>query len=186
MEVELLHAHDGHQGVEDQELAGCERANHDAPGAEAGGAKLHKAGLLGDVHEPGDHAAVATGTLLVDLRQQGVCRVGDDGRSHAGDEAGGHGDAHLAGPAQILALRGQRVVDGNLGCSLHCELGHGIGDLLEENGHQARVPAHDALPLDERLHCGEGALGEGGIRNLADAGGLQRAEENVGDELRAG
>ena len=186
MEVELLDAHDGHEGVEDEELAGRESSDHDTPGAEAGGAELHEASLLSDVHEPGDHAAIATGTLLVDLREQRVGWVGDDGRSDARDEAGGHGHAHLAGPAQVLALRGQGVVDADLRRTLDGKLGHGVWDLLEEDRHQSCVPAHDALPLDQRLHGREGALGEGGVGDLSDAGGLQRAKEDVGDELRAG
>ena len=186
MEVELLDAHDRHEGVKDQELAGGERADHDAPGPKPGGAELHEAGLLGDIHEPRHHAAVAARALLVDLGEQGVRGVGDDGRSHAGDEAGGHGDAHLAAPAQVLALRGQGVVYGDLGRSLHSELGHGVRDLLEEDGHQAGVPSHDALALNQRPHGREGALGERGVRDLTDARGLQGAEEDVGNELGAG
>ena len=186
MEVELLDAHDGHEGVEDEELAGCESSDHHTPGAEPGGAELHEASLLGDVHEPGDHAAIATGTLLVDLRKQRVGRVGDDGRSDARDEAGGHGHAHLAAPAQVLALRGQGVVDADLRRTLDRELGHGVWDLLEEDRHKPCVPAHDALPLDQCLHGREGAFREGGVGDLSNAGSLQRAKEDVSDELRAG
>merc|ERR1712196_385906 len=78
-EVELLGTHDRHEGVEDEELTGSEGANHDATGAEA---------------KADEHSALTTGTSLVDLGQEGIGRVGDDGGGHTSDHAGGDGDAH--------------------------------------------------------------------------------------------
>ena len=70
--------------------------------------------------------------------------------------------------------------------ALHCELGHGVGNLLEEDGSEASVEAEDTVSLEHARCTGTKALGECGVRHGADADGLEGAEENVGDELGAG
>ena len=83
VEVELLGADGGHDDVEDAELAGGEGADHDAPRAEARRAQRDDPRLGGDVAEALHHRAGAARAALVDLREERVGGVGDDG----GDDA---------------------------------------------------------------------------------------------------
>ena len=61
MDVELGRADSVHDNVEDTELAGGERADHDATRGQALGAQLPHARLGRDVAEARDHAAGAAG-----------------------------------------------------------------------------------------------------------------------------
>ena len=87
LEVVLAGAHRVHDGVEDAELAGSERADHDATRGQADSGELDKADFFGDVHETSGSGASAACTGLVDLGQQSVGGVGDDGGNNTGDDA---------------------------------------------------------------------------------------------------
>ena len=73
------------------------------------------------------------------------------------------------------------------GGALHGELGHGVGDLLAEDGTEAGVEAADEPSvlrhLGEAVHRGRRRtrVGDG-----ADTDRLEGAEEEIGDELGAG
>ena len=47
--------------------------------------------------------------------------------------------------------------------ALHCELGHGVGNLLEEDGSEASVEAEDTVSLEHARCTGTKALGECGV-----------------------
>merc|ERR1712194_116152 len=79
VEVELLDAERAHNAVEDAELQGRQGSDHDAPCPEALRAKLANTCLLGDVHHALRDGAVATRTSLVDLGEQRVRGMRDDG-----------------------------------------------------------------------------------------------------------
>jgi len=104
-------------------------------GTEADSGELDEANLAGDAAEADEHGALTASTSLVDLGQEGIGRVGDNGGGHTSDHAGGDGDAHLGALAESGAV-GEGSVDGLRSGTLHGELGHGVGDLLEENGHE--------------------------------------------------
>lgn len=184
VEVELLGAGEIHDKVEEEELAGSESADHHATGAEADGAELDEADLLGDVHQTGGDAAGAASARLVHLGEESVSGVGDDGGGNTGNHTGAEGDGELGGSGELgsgLARRGREDLRS---ASLHGELGHGVGHLLEQDGAEARVEAtHEALLLDELGSGGGEVGGEGGLGDEADAGGLEGAEEHVRDEL---
>eukprot|EP00321_Phaeocystis_globosa_P016499 CAMPEP_0118830862 /NCGR_PEP_ID=MMETSP1162-20130426/28249_1 /TAXON_ID=33656 /ORGANISM="Phaeocystis Sp, Strain CCMP2710" /LENGTH=371 /DNA_ID=CAMNT_0006762231 /DNA_START=145 /DNA_END=1257 /DNA_ORIENTATION=- len=187
VEVELLRADHTHDDVEDAELAGGERADHDAAGAQAHRAQVDEAHLGGDVGEARHHAARAARARLVDLGEQGVRRVRDDGGDDARDHARRERDAHVPRAAHRLGVRAERAVDGVGGVALHRELGHGVRHLLEEDGDEAGVEGVDEAVLGHQLGRGaDHALRVVGLRHEANAARLVRAEEDVGDELGDG
>jgi len=67
--------------------------------------------------------------------------------------------------------------------ALHRKLGHGVRDLLEQDRAQASVKAERALVLEDVRKAGRQRLRESLVRDGADAHGLQRAQEQVRDEL---
>jgi hypothetical protein len=187
VEVELLSTSHLHDNVEQQELTGGQGTDHNATGSEADSAQLDEADLTGDSAESGHDGALATGTGLVHLGQQGVGRVGDDGRAHTGNHTGGQGHTELGAADQLslgLAHGGGHAVSS---LALHGELGHGVGDLLHQNGAEAGVEALDQALLGEQLGgTAHEATGEGGLGHEADTGGLQGAQEDISDELGHG
>lgn len=58
--------------------------------------------------------------------------------------------------------------------------------LLEQNGSEARVEGSEALGLQDLAEATDEAIGEGGLRNETDTGGLERAEGDVSEELGGG
>mmetsp|Transcript_18283 Transcript_18283/g.56712 ORF Transcript_18283/g.56712 Transcript_18283/m.56712 type:complete len:378 (-) Transcript_18283:16-1149(-) len=186
-EVELRGTGGGHHDVKDGELTGREGADHDATGAEAGEAELLEARLLGEVDEArGDGARAAGGRRLVDHRQQGVGRVRDDGGGNTGDGARRQRDGHLGRLGGGLHVGARGGGNGLGGLALDGELGHGVRDLLEQNRAEAGVEALEhAVVLDDLRDRGDEARRELRVRHEADAGGLERAQEDVGDELGA-
>lgn len=67
---------------------------------------------------------------------------------------------------------------------LHGELGHRVGDLLEEDGQEPRVEAADnALGLQDLRERRQKSIRVGRVGNEADTSGLERAKENVRHEL---
>ncbi len=185
--MELLSASQVHDHVEQQELTGGQGADHDATGAQAHGAQLGEADLLGDVDQTRGDGSGSSGAGLVDLRQQGVGRVGDDGGAHSGNHTGSQRHTQLGSTDQLglgLAHGGGHAVGG---LALDGELGHGVGHLLEQDGSEAGVESLEETIGGEQLGGTiEQTTGEGGLRHEADAGGLQRAEEDIGDGLGHG
>mmetsp|Transcript_34731 Transcript_34731/g.82299 ORF Transcript_34731/g.82299 Transcript_34731/m.82299 type:complete len:301 (+) Transcript_34731:38-940(+) len=184
VEVVLGRAEHRHHRVEDTELASGEHADHHAARAEALGAQLEVASLGGDAAEARGGAPLATRALLVDLGQEGVGRVRDDGRDHSRDNTGGerHSDVATRGALLGGGLHGRVDLLGPI--TLHGELGHGVGHLLAEDGTEARVEArHHALLLGDERHGRRRRRSERGVRHELDAGRLERAEEDVSDEL---
>jgi hypothetical protein len=104
---------DVHHDVEDEELASGQGADHDATGGEADGGKVVETDFTRDAAEAGHNGALATcentesiqvqrafggwiarrnpvlltGAGLVDLGEEGVSGVGDDGGGDAGNDA---------------------------------------------------------------------------------------------------
>ena len=186
VEVELLGANDAHDGVEDAELAGGQGTDHDATSGEAGGAELDEASLLSDAEEASGGAALAARALLVDLGEERVRRVRDDCGNDASNDTGAERNGDVVGLARLVGRGVGGLVDGLSGLALHGELSHGVGDLLEEDGTEASVEAEETVGGEHAAHAGAKALGEGRVRDGADADGLERAEEEISNELGHG
>ena len=186
MEVEFAGAKGTHDGVEDTELSGGEGTDHDATGEKPDSAKVDEASLAGNSHETGHHGALSTGSLLVDLGEEGVGGVGDDGGGNTGNDTGGEGDTDVGSRGKLSRGLAHGTVDGIGGFALDGELGHGVGNLLAEDGDKAGVEAANTLSLEHL----DGAVGEAvaelGVGNGTDTDGLKGAEEDIGDGLGAG
>lgn len=187
VEVELLRTSDVHDDVEQQELAGGQGADHHATGAQAHSAQLHEADFGGDAAQAGGDGAFSASTGLVHLGEQGVGGVGDDRSAHSGNHTRGQSHAELGGAGEVglgLAHGGSHTVSS---LALHGELGHGVGDLLHQDGAETRVEALDETLLSHQLAgAADQAGGEGGLGHQTDTGGLQGAKEDIGDELSHG
>ena len=188
VEVELAGTGGVHDDIEDTELSGGEGTDHDATGTEAGEAQLLHAGLLGEVAEAGeDTSGSSGGGALVDHGEEGVGGVGDDGGGNSGGASGGEADGGLGGLGGGINVDVGSGVDVLGGLTLDGELGHGVGDLLEEDGAEAAVESfEDTVVLDDLGEGGHEAGGVGGVGDEADTGGLEGTEEDVGDELGHG
>ena len=186
VEVELAGAKGVHDGVEDTELSGGEGTDHDATGEKTDSAKVDEASLAGNSHEAGHHGSLSSGSLLVDLGEEGVGGVGDDGGGNTGNDTGGEGDTDVGSRGEISGGLAHGSVDGIGGGTLDGELGHGVRDLLGEDGGKAGVEAADALGLEHLDEAIGEAVAELGVGNRTDTDGLEGAEEEIGDELGTG
>mmetsp|Transcript_7899 Transcript_7899/g.24972 ORF Transcript_7899/g.24972 Transcript_7899/m.24972 type:complete len:290 (-) Transcript_7899:134-1003(-) len=183
--MELGGAERTHDRVEDGELAGGKRADHDAASAKALRAQFEDARLCDDSAQAREHRAVAAGARLVDLGEKGVRGVRDDGGGDAGDDARGERERDVPRRRRLLRRRVRRAVHGLGRTALHGELAHRVGDLLEEDWDEARVEAANETLL--RRHPRRRAHHARRVRRVgdeADARRLERAEEDVRDELR--
>lgn len=114
--------------------------------------------------------------------------MGDNGRSNAGNNTRAEGHAQLAAPLEGRQVLPQHSLGDHFrGISLHGELGHGVRNLLQQDGSEAGVEAlENSFLLQKPGSSGEKAVGEGRIGNQTDSGGFKRAQEDVGDELSDG
>jgi len=164
----------------DGELEGSEGANHEETGTETGERALD-AELLADLDQAGSGALTRETRGLVDLREHGVGGLGDDGSSETGNETGAKVDGGLQAVGHILL--GPDAVDSLGNLLVHDELGHGVGDLLEEDGAETSVEGANTLVLQDLAEAAEQAAGESRLRDETDTGSLKRAEGNIGEEL---
>mmetsp|Transcript_17549 Transcript_17549/g.44923 ORF Transcript_17549/g.44923 Transcript_17549/m.44923 type:complete len:396 (-) Transcript_17549:12-1199(-) len=170
----------------DGKLACGERAHHDATRAGAQEETLH-AQLAGNGGEAGEDAAAAAAAGLVDLREEGVRGLGDDGGAHAGADAAAEVDGDDLAVGELLLGGGQAGVHHLAQLLKHDKLGHGVRHLLEQDWAEAGVEAVDeALLLEEARRAAGEAGGVGGVGHQADAGRLQRAQRHVREELGGG
>jgi len=186
-EVEFRCASGSHDGVEDTELTGGERTDHDATRAEAGEAQLGGADFAGDAAEASHDGTFTTSALLVDEGEKSIGGVGDDSGGNTGNHTRGERDGHLLSFSAGLGVGAGGRVDLLGGPTLDSELSHGIRDLLEEDGEESGVEAlDDTVVADDLGERGDETAGVGGVGNQSDAGGLTGAEEDISDELGTG
>jgi hypothetical protein len=186
VEVELLSTQKAHDGIEDSELSCSEGSNHDAPREETDSAEFLESGLASEADEAGGGASALVSSLLVDHGEEGIGGVRHHGGGHTSHHTGGEGDGEVGGLAAGLRGLSGGGVD-RLSClSLHSELGHGVGHLLEEDGSETGVEAGNTLGGQHTADTSGDSLGEGGVGDGLDADGLKRAQEQVGNELGHG
>lgn len=88
MEVELGGSGSAHDGVEDTELSGGKGTNHDATCGQTHSAQVVETSLGSDSSKTGEGAAFTTGALLVDLGEECVGGVRDNGSNNTGNNTG--------------------------------------------------------------------------------------------------
>jgi hypothetical protein len=185
----------------DGELTSGQGSNHEETSTETGEAALETE-LLGNLDQTAGGTFSGQTLCLVDLGEHSVGGLRDDSGSETGDDTGAQvvDGLHAVGG---LALVDDRV-DGLVDLLEDGELGHGVGHpnavlvlcvffarkydyiLLEQDGPETRVESTNTLSLENFAEAADKAVGEGGIRDETDAGGLERAEGDVSEELGNG
>ena len=166
-------------------LTGGKGTNHDKTSAHTG-EKTRDTELTGHLDKSGSGSLSGSTLRLVDLGEQGVGGLGDDGSGHTGDETGRQVKTSLLTTGErVLGLsgRGEDLLDGNLEDG---ELGHGVWDLLEENGTETSVEGTGTLLSEDTEETTGETIGERRLGDKTDTGSLKRAEGNVGEELGEG
>jgi hypothetical protein len=186
VEVELLGTNHTHDSIEDTELTGSEGTDHDATGSETLSAELEDTDLLGDVNKARDGRSITTSTLLVDLGQESISGVRDDGGGNTSNNTRAQGDGDVLTLGALIRRSTEGTIDGLSSGTLNGELSHGVGNLLEEDGTETSVEAQDTISGEHARSTSTETLGEGRVSNGADTNGLERAEEEISDELSHG
>ena len=163
-------------------MTSSESTDHDETGAhtgeETGGAEL-----TGHLDESGGDTLSRSTLGLVDLGEQGVGGLGDDGGGHTGNQTSRQvKTGGLTRGERVLGLAsgGEDLLDGDL---VDGELGHGVRDLLEEDGTETGVEGTGTLLSEDSEETTGETVGKGGLGDESDSGGLEGAEGNVGEEL---
>lgn len=164
----------------DGELTGSEGTDHEETSTNtAEGATETK--LLGDLDQTRGGALTGETLGLVDLGKHGIGGLRDDGGSETGNETGAQVDGGLEtvregllGPVAESSLRNLLEDD---------ELGHGVRDLLEEDGTETGVESTDTLVLEHLAETTDQAIGVGGLRDETDTSSLKGAESDISEEL---
>jgi hypothetical protein len=164
----------------DGELTGSEGTDHEETGTDTAEGSTETE-LLGDLDETG-HGALTGLTLgLVDLGEHGVGRLGDDSGGETGHETGTKVGNGLHAVGEVLL---GELTEDSLGDLLEGdELGHGVRNLLEENGTETSVESTDTLVLEHLGETTDETVGVGGLRDETDTGSLKRAESDISEEL---
>jgi len=186
VKVKLGSTQGRHDGIKDTKLSGRQGTNHDATGKETHSAQIDEANFTSNVHETRHHGSVATGTLLVDLAEEGIGGVTDNGRSDTGNDTREQGNAQSGRAADFGRRLAHAGVDGIGGGTLHDKLGARVGDLFGQDGSQAGVKSADTFfgsHLTETIHQ---SVGPFGVRDGTNADGLERTEKEIGNELGTG
>lgn len=165
-----------------QELTGGKSTDHDETGTHTG-EETADAELAGHLEETrGDR--LAGGALgLVDLGEESVGGLRDDGGGHTGDKTGTEVETGGLAVGEVGALLAPGVEDLLRGNLVDGELGHGVGDLLEENGTETSVEGTNTLLAEDTEETTDKTVSESGLRDETDTGSLEGAEDNVGEEL---
>jgi hypothetical protein len=124
---------------------------------------------------------------LVDLGQERVGRVREDGGGETGNDTRREGDAKVLRVGEVLALlRRHAPVDVLEAALVDGKLSDGVRDLLAQDGDEAGVQRADALGLEDLGERGHHAVGKLGVGDEADTRRLGGSEEDVGEELGDG
>lgn len=166
-------------------LGGGEGSDHDESSRHSSEEPLDSE-LLGEGGESGDHALSGLSLGLVHSGEERVGRLGDGGGGETGDNSGSERVRRLLSTGELgglLARHGADVLERDLEDG---ELGHRVGDLLEQDGSETGVEAGDSLLLEDSGESSSESVGERRLGHESDSDGLERAEGNVGEELGDG
>lgn len=164
------------------ELTGSQGTDHDETGAHTA-EEATDTELLGDLDEAASGCLTRESLRLVDLGQESVGGLRDKGGSAPSDDTTEEVEACLGTAGQLLlGLAGS--LDEGFRCNFkEVELGHGVRNLLEEDGTEARVEALDTLLTADTSKATEETVGVARLRHETDTGSLERAQGNVGKEF---
>lgn len=168
----------------DGELAGGQSANHEQTSADASVAATETE-LLGDLDQSAGGALAWETLCLVDLGKHGIGGLRNEGGSETGDEARSQVDRGLC-TVRRRVLVNHVLPDGLGNLLVDDEFGHGVRDLLEQDGTEAAVEGAHTLGSQNFAEARHETGREGGFRDQSDTGGLEGAEGNIGEEFGGG
>lgn len=137
--------------------------------------------FLGDLDQSASGALTGETLGLVDLGQHSIGGLRDNGGSETGNQTRTQVDDSLG------SIRGSvlvdRSVDGLGDLLVDDELGHGVRDLLEQDGTETAVESTETFRLRDLAETRDETGGEGRLGHETDTGGFEGAEGNVGEEF---
>ena len=186
LEVELGGSQGSHDGIVDTELSCCQCTDHNATGWKTNSAKLNESDFLGDVGKTRHQRTVSSGTGLVDLREKGIGRVGNNGGGNSSNNTRSQRDTKSGGPRNLSRALSDGGVDAVGGGTLDKEFSASVRNLLTQDREETIVEPSNTFGAEHLSESGSETVGEFGIRDLTDTDGLKRTEEDIGDEFGAG
>lgn len=167
----------------DGELTSGQGTNHEETSTNTSVRSL-EAELLADLDEAGGGSLTGETLGLVDLGKHGVGGLRDNGGGETSDQTGTEVDEGLLAVGEGLL---RELAESSLSNLLvDDELGHGVGDLLEEDGSETSVESTDTLRLEHLGETTDETVGVGGLRDETDTGSLKGAESDISEELGGG
>lgn len=164
----------------DGELTGSDGTNHEETSTNTGEAALETK-LLGDLDQTAGGALTGETLGLVDLGKHGVGGLGDDGSSETSKETSTKVDTSLTTVGEGVLVDNSE--DGLRELLESDELGHGVRNLLEEDGTETRVESANTLVLEDLAETAQKTASELRLRDKTNTGSFKGAEGNVGEEF---
>lgn len=165
----------------DGKLTGGQSTNHEESGTDTTVATAQTK-LLGDLDQSAGCALTGKTLCLVDLGQHGIGGLGNDCGSETSDKTRSQVDNSLC------SIRSSVLIDGIFVDSFDDllkdhKLGHGVGNLLEQDGAETTVEGANALSLEDLAETANEAGSKGRFGDETDTGGFERAQSNIGKEF---
>jgi hypothetical protein len=181
-EVELGSSGGSHNNIEDTELSGSQRSNHEPSGGESDSAEFVGTFFGSDLSETGEHTTFTTSSLFVDLGEEGIGGVRDGGGDNTSNNTGLEGNDDVLSLGEFIWGSTSGSVDNFSSFSLDGELGHGVRNLFAEDGDESRVESsHESHLSVHFLGAIEHTVGVFGVRYKSDSAGFEGAEEAIGN-----
>jgi hypothetical protein len=183
----------------DGELTSGQGTDHEETGTDTA-VRATETELLGDLDQTAGGTLTRLTLGLVDLGEHGVGGLGDKSGGETGDETGRQVVNGLHGVGGLALV--DDGVDSLVDLLEDDELGHGVRDpvnvlagtktetvwsdvLLEQDGTETRVESTNTLSAEDLAETTNQTVGELGVGNETDTGGLKGAESDISDELGA-
>jgi len=168
----------------DGELTSGQSTNHEETSTDTGIAATETK-LLGDLDQAGGSALTGETLGLVDLGKHGVCRLRYNGGGKASDETRSQVDNSLCSISGSL-LVDKALVDTFDDLLVDHELGHGVRNLLEQDGAETTVESANTFSLEDLAETADETGSKGRFGDETNASGFERAESNIGEEFGGG
>ena len=165
---------------------GSQSSDHYATGYETDSAKVDESSFRCNVGNTGHQGTGTTSSLLVDLGEKGISRVGDDGSGNSSNNTRSERDNDVLSTGAFSGGRAHGLVDVVSSISLHDELSASVRNLLGKDRNKTSVESTNSLGLGNLLETVNKTVAELRIRDGTDTDSLQRTEEDISDKFSAG
>lgn len=142
--------------------------------------------LLGERSESRDHALSGLALGLVHSGKESIGRLRDESSGETSDDTTTEGEGGLLSRGELGRLLARRRADVLERDLKDGKLGHGVRNLLEQDGTETGVESSDTLLPEDSGESTSESVGKGRLGDESDSDGLKGAEGNVGEELGNG